>query len=520
MSTAPTGSPGDLYLNTSTGEVYQNVGGTWTDTSASLMGPVGAKGDTGATGANGKDGTNGASGTTWSTGIGAPTTSDANNGDLYMDTATGNVYQVQSGAWNMTPIAGLMGATGAAGADGPQGPKGDTGAAGPAGPDVSQESQYAGLFALAPYLTVTQSAINGVSGPNVVFQGCNVQIKSKTSQSDTSGTGNLIVGWDTQSSPLPTPYRSGSNNLVLGDANNFTSSAASSSGWGNTASSSSVFVCGDHNTASGNNACVNGGQRNIASGFDSSVSGGYQNTASGNEASVSGGYENTASDYFTSVSGGDANTAGDTGSTSNAGTGDYASVSGGTSNTASADYSSVSGGSTGTAEAQSASISGGYKNIANGDGASVSGGESNVASTGPNASVSGGHSNVASGQDAGVSGGSSNTASGERASISGGDSNAANALDTERYRRPKELRRRLSWEYRRTVLHGERRAGQHRDSGTRSQRGRRMEERRGWRHCHSDRGRGEWRMGRGRQREWGVPLCSERLRSQCERWVQ
>ncbi|MEI6726748.1 MAG: hypothetical protein WCN81_11070, partial [Actinomycetes bacterium] len=47
------------------------------------------------------------------------------------------------------------------------------------------------LLAIAPYVSLNAGAINGVKGPNIVFTGANVQIKSATSESDASGTGNL-----------------------------------------------------------------------------------------------------------------------------------------------------------------------------------------------------------------------------------------------------------------------------------------------------------------------------------------
>lgn len=106
-----------------------------------LLGNV--KGDTGqagATGATGQAGANGltpyvqngtwwigvtdtgitAKGNEWLYGSGAPTTQGV-NGDLYLDTATGNVYKKTSGVWNLiTNIKGVKGD------DGEKGDKGDT----------------------------------------------------------------------------------------------------------------------------------------------------------------------------------------------------------------------------------------------------------------------------------------------------------------------------------------------------------------------------------------------------------
>jgi hypothetical protein len=159
---------------------------------------------------------------------------------------------------------------------------------------------------LPTYLSRNTNAINGVSGPNVVFKGCNLQIKSATSESDTTGTGNLIVGWDDlPEGTLPVPFRSGSNNLVCGEGNNFTSYGGFVAGVNNNVSGPWGSVAGGvYNTASGNLCSVSGGYQNTASGNWSSVGGGDGNIASGSWSSVSGGYQNTASMTDSSVSGG------------------------------------------------------------------------------------------------------------------------------------------------------------------------------------------------------------------------
>jgi uncharacterized coiled-coil protein SlyX len=78
------------------------------------------------------------------------------------------------------------------------------------------------VLALAPYVSLTTAAMNDVAGPNIVFQGVNVHVRSASGENDTSGLGNLIVGWDDQ--PIPVlKLRTGSNNLVVGRFNSFTS---------------------------------------------------------------------------------------------------------------------------------------------------------------------------------------------------------------------------------------------------------------------------------------------------------
>jgi hypothetical protein len=148
----------------------------------------------------------------------------------------------------------------------------------------------ADVLALEPYVKVSSSAINGVTGPNIVFQGCNLQLKSTTGETDATGTGNLIVGWDDDPGWTPTGYRSGSNNLVCGIYNSF--------------SCCGCFVAGHENTVSGYWSSVSGGDLNHASGQSSSVSGGFQNTASNYVASISGGANNKAQGQYSSISGG------------------------------------------------------------------------------------------------------------------------------------------------------------------------------------------------------------------------
>ena len=158
----------------------------------------------------------------------------------------------------------------------------------------------ADVLALEPYVKVSSSAINGVAGPNIVFTGANVEVRSATSETDTTGTGNLIVGWDDAPPSTVSGYRSGSNNLVCGDGNSFFSYAGFLAGLNNTASGQWDSICGEanaatsisdcvsgcYNTASGDGACINGG---TASGEFATVSGGTSNTAGGGCATVGGG---------------------------------------------------------------------------------------------------------------------------------------------------------------------------------------------------------------------------------------
>ena len=237
----------------------------------------------------------------------------------------------------------------------------------------SQLSAAKSVLAMAPYVSVTSSTMNGVVGPNVVFKGCNLHVMSKTSETDATHTGNLIVGWDTAPSPAPSPLRSGSNDLVCGNQNNWTSYGE--------------FVAGQQNTVSGVGCTVSGGFGNLASGSDSSVSAGELNRATIGLSSVTGGEANNATNWGASVSGGGGNAA----------TGEDSSICGGGANIASALSSTVTGGHANTASSDCASISGGDSNTASGEFASVSGGENNMADL-MYACVSGGYGNQAYGE--------------------------------------------------------------------------------------------------------------------------
>ena len=72
-------------------------------------------------------------GAEWLSGSGAPSGGTGDDGDFYLDTATGDVYKKVSGSWG-AKLMTISGAQGVQGPAGPQGPTGATGATGPAGP--------------------------------------------------------------------------------------------------------------------------------------------------------------------------------------------------------------------------------------------------------------------------------------------------------------------------------------------------------------------------------------------------
>jgi hypothetical protein len=99
---AGTGANGDLYLDSSSKKLYgPKSSGTWGAPVADLSG-----------------GAAGPAGSSFLTGAGAPGPSAGNDGDSYLDTTTGTVFQRTSGAWS--PISGSL-----------KGPKGDPGDPGP-----------------------------------------------------------------------------------------------------------------------------------------------------------------------------------------------------------------------------------------------------------------------------------------------------------------------------------------------------------------------------------------------------
>lgn len=86
---------GDFYLDTSAGGYYSYNGSTWT-LQGNLTGPQGTQGPTGAS-------------STWRTGSGAPAAGLGANGDMYLNTANGDVYGPKaSGAWG-SPSANIVG---------------------------------------------------------------------------------------------------------------------------------------------------------------------------------------------------------------------------------------------------------------------------------------------------------------------------------------------------------------------------------------------------------------------------
>jgi hypothetical protein len=141
MPSGTLGTDGDWYLDTTTGSVYEKVGGTWT----LRMTMTGATGGVGVTGPMGPTGPAGARGVTGPTGPQGVTGPMGPTGPQGVTGATGAASTVvgPTGATGATGPAGPTGATGAASTV--QGPVGATGPTGPQGPISETEEWISGI---------------------------------------------------------------------------------------------------------------------------------------------------------------------------------------------------------------------------------------------------------------------------------------------------------------------------------------------------------------------------------------
>ena len=115
------------------------------------------------------------------------------------------------------------------------------------------------------FVTIETGPINGLAGPHMIITGANIHIRdgSGSTAGAPIGLGNLVVGYNEPSSPLPSGARGGTHNLIIGSEHRFTSFGG--------------LVAGRRNTISGYYASVSGGRDNTASGYASSDSGGRDN---------------------------------------------------------------------------------------------------------------------------------------------------------------------------------------------------------------------------------------------------
>lgn len=117
--TPATGSNGDFYIDLVAKVLYgPKTNGEWPTPGINLGGgAAGPAGPAGAAGPAGPAGTNGTNGASALTGSGVPGAGLGSNGDLYVDSATGDLYKKVAGVWTLQ--GSLKGATGATGPVGP-----------------------------------------------------------------------------------------------------------------------------------------------------------------------------------------------------------------------------------------------------------------------------------------------------------------------------------------------------------------------------------------------------------------
>jgi hypothetical protein len=186
--------------------------------------------------------------------------------------------------------AGKEGKAGAEGKVGPEGKKGETGTkgeTGPAGVTGLSSAEMETLKSILPDIKYVSKGVGGV--PTIQFSSVNVQIESGATseepEHEINGKGNLLIGFDEEPGT-----QTGSNNLVVGAEQAFTSYGG--------------FVAGVENVVTGPFASVSGGEHNTASAEGATVSGGEQNQATESDASVSGGASNIAEGRWSSILGG------------------------------------------------------------------------------------------------------------------------------------------------------------------------------------------------------------------------
>jgi len=104
-----TGSNGDMYLNSTTGDVYgPKSGGAWGSIVINIKGPTGSAGATGSTGSTGATGYS----PVYIVAAGAPSGGTGNNGDMYINSTTSDLYGPKSGGVWGSVVANLKGSTG------------------------------------------------------------------------------------------------------------------------------------------------------------------------------------------------------------------------------------------------------------------------------------------------------------------------------------------------------------------------------------------------------------------------
>jgi hypothetical protein len=166
---------------------------------------------------------------------------------------------------------------------------------------AAQLAQAAPLLALAPYVSVTNAALNGMKGPNIVFNGVNVHVRDGSGATNcnpghpgtpgrVTGLGNLVVGYNEYWVGQTASTRTGANNLIVGTEGTMTSVGCLVAGRFNRVTNAYASILGGyHNSATGLYSTVAGGNLSISAGSFSTVAGGQNNFAGGDCSAVGGG---------------------------------------------------------------------------------------------------------------------------------------------------------------------------------------------------------------------------------------
>jgi hypothetical protein len=158
---------------------------------------------------------------------------------------------------------GPEGKRGKAGDPGGEGRPGPEGPQGPEGADSFNAEQREKLKLLLPHMTFIASGVGG--DPTIQFSGVNVQVVSGAGKTQVvNGEGNLVIGYDENEGHHA---QTGSNNLVLGGEQTFTSYAG--------------IVAGFDDSITAPFAAIAGGARNTVEGGYSTILGGTERTELG-----------------------------------------------------------------------------------------------------------------------------------------------------------------------------------------------------------------------------------------------
>ncbi len=163
---------------------------------------------------------------------------------------------------------------------------------------------------LGPFVYVNASPENGVCGPNIHIVGANLHVESGSGATDDHGypvgKGNLIVGYATLTNGLP---RTGSHNVILGDASGWAATGSLIVGWGDYSGGNSNVIFGSANYVLSYGSTILGGvnQYSPYPADSSTIVGGNGNVTSGGSSVVLGGKGNVANGFQSVIVGGTGN---------------------------------------------------------------------------------------------------------------------------------------------------------------------------------------------------------------------